>query len=97
MITRTKFMAALSYLGILCFVPLLFGRGDPFVDFHSRQGLVIWIWGMVALFLFPFPFGRLFFSFSSTGILVFSVIGLIAVALGRHWRLPLVYELAEKL
>ncbi|MEI8393201.1 MAG: hypothetical protein WCF85_00595 [Rhodospirillaceae bacterium] len=97
MITRTQLMAALSYLGILCFVPLLFGRNDPFVHFHSRQGLVIWIWGVIALFMFPLPFGRFLFSFSSTVILVFSVIGLISVALGRTWRLPLVNEMAEKL
>ena len=97
MITRTKMMAALSYLGVLCFVPLLFGRGDAFTHFHSRQGLVHWIWGVVALFLCPLPFGRIFFSFSSTAILVFSVIGLVSVLLGQAWRLPLVYELAKKL
>ncbi len=97
MITREKLMAGLSYLGVLCFVPLMFGRGDPFTHFHSRQGLVLWIWGVVALFLFPLPLGRVFFSFSSTAILVFSVVGLVSVALGRTWRLPLVYELAKKL
>ena len=97
MITRTKLMAGLSYLGVLCFVPLLFGKGDEFTHFHSRQGLVLWIWGVVALFLFPLPFGRVFFSVSSTAILVFSVIGLVSVVLGRTWRLPLVNELASKL
>ena len=96
MTIRTKLLAALSYLGVLCFVPLLFGRGDSFTDFHSRQGLVLWIWGVAALFLFPLPFGRVFFSFSSTAILVFSVIGLVSVALGRTWRLPVVHELAAK-
>ena len=97
MTIRTKLMAGLSYLGVLCFVPLMFGRGDAFTHFHSRQGLVLWIWGIVALFLFPLPFGRVLFSFSSTAILVFSVIGLVSVALGRAWRLPLVQELATKL
>ena len=97
MTIRTKLMAGLSYLGVLCFVPLMFGRGDAFTHFHSRQGLVLWIWGIVALFLFPLPFGRVLFSFSSTAILVFSVIGLVSVALGRAWRLPLVHELATKL
>ena len=97
MITRTKLMAALSYLGVLCFVPLLYCRDDPFVHFHSRQGLVIWMWGVVAMFMVSLPFGRLFFSFSSTAILVFSVIGLISVLLGQTWRLPLVHGLAERL
>ncbi len=97
MISRNKLMAGLSYLGVLCFVPLMFGRGDPFTHFHSRQGLVLWIWGVIALFIFPLPFGRFFFSFSSTVILVFSLVGLVSVALDRTWRLPVVGDLAEKL
>jgi len=97
MITRTQIMAALSYLGILCFVPLIYGRGDPFVHFHSRQGLVIWMWGVVALLLLPLPFGRFFFHMSSTAILLLSVAGLVSVLLQKTWSLPFVHGLAEKL
>ena len=97
MVSRSKIMAALSYLGILCFVPLLYKRGDAFIHFHSRQGLVIWMWGVLALFLFPLPFGRFFFSVSSTAIMVFSAIGLVSVILGRTWKLPLVHDVAERL
>lgn len=97
MFSRSQLMAALSYLGVLCFVPLLYGRKDPFIQFHARQGLVIWMWGVVALFLFPLPLGRVLFNFSSSAIMMLSVVGLISVALGRSWRLPLVHELSEKL
>jgi uncharacterized membrane protein len=97
MLTRSKILAALSYLGILCFVPLLLGGNDRFIHFHARQGLVIWIWGVVALFLLPLPFGRLVFGFSSTAVMIFSVLGLVSVALGQRWRLPIVHELSEKL
>jgi uncharacterized membrane protein len=90
-------MAALSYLGILCFIPLLRGGNDRFIHFHARQGLVIWMWGVIALFLMPLPFGRFVFNFSSTAILIFSVFGLVSVMLGQSWRLPLVHELAKKL
>ena len=96
MTTRTRIVAALSYLGILCFVPLVIGRGNHFIHFHSRQGLVIWLWGVVTLFLFPLPLGRLLFMFSSFFILILSAIGIVSVLLGQTWRLPLVYELAEK-
>ncbi len=97
MVTRAKLLAGLSYLGILCFVPLMFGRGDRFVNFHARQGLVIWIWGVVSLIVLPLPFGRLFFSLSSTTILVFSLIGVASVALGNTWKLPIVSDLADRL
>ena len=96
MTTRTRIVAALSYLGILCFVPLVIGRGNHFIQFHSRQGLVIWLWGVVTLILFPFPLGHLLFTFSSFFILILSAIGVVSVLLGQTWRLPLVYELAEK-
>ncbi|CAK0740457.1 Magnetosome protein MamF [uncultured Gammaproteobacteria bacterium] len=95
MALRSYFLAACSYLGVLCFVPLLFGRDDAFIHFHSRQGLVIWMWGVVALLLFPLPFGRLFFGVSSTAIMAFSAIGLISVLLGKTWKLPLVNDMAE--
>ena len=48
---RSRFMAMLSYLGVLCLVPLIRNREDQFVDFHARQGLVIWIIGIFAIFM----------------------------------------------
>ncbi len=96
MTSRTRIVAALSYLGILCFVPLVVGRGNRFIQFHSRQGLVIWLWGVVTLVLFPLPLGSLLFMFSSFLIMILSGIGLVSVLVGQTWRLPVVYELAEK-
>ena len=96
MLTRTKVMSVLSYLGVLCFVPLLLGHGNRFINFHARQGLVIWTWGVVALLLFPLPLGRPLFMISSIAIMIMSAIGLLSVVLGQTWRLPVVYELAEK-
>ncbi len=43
-------MAALSYMGILCFVPLLTNREDEYVHFHAKQGLVLWMWAVIAMF-----------------------------------------------
>ena len=37
--SANKGMGVLSYLGILVFIPLLFGSEDRFVKFHSKQGL----------------------------------------------------------
>ncbi len=95
---RSRVMASLSYLGILCFVPLLLDRDDEFVQFHARQGLVLWMWGVLAIFALSAPgVGKWFFSFSGMAILAFSAVGLISVLLQRAWRLPLIHAVADSL
>jgi fumarate reductase subunit D len=88
---RSYLMSGLSYLGILCFVPLLMSRDDEYVYFHAKQGLVLWIWSVLAMFALHLPgIGKWLFGFSSMGVLVLSVAGLASVALRRAWRLPLI-------
>ncbi len=94
---RSRLLAALSYLGILCFVPLLFGRDDPFVGFHARQGLVIWAWGVLALFTLVIPGLGWFFTFSSSVITILSFIGVVSAVLLQSWKFPLVGDIAERL
>ena len=77
-------------------MPLLFTRGNYFIHFHSRQGLLIWFWGVVTLILLPLPLGSVLFTLSSIFIMVFSGVGLASVFFGQTWRLPVIYELAEK-
>ncbi|CAA7622366.1 hypothetical protein [Magnetospirillum sp. UT-4] len=93
--TRSQVFAAFSYVGVLCFVPLLMSRDDEFVYFHAKQGLVLWMWSMLAMFALHLPgVGKWVFGFSSTGVLILSLAGLASVALRRAWRLPLVSHAA---
>ena len=93
---RTQVMAALSYLGILCFVPLIMVRDDEYVYFHAKQGLVLWMWSVLAMFALHLPgIGKWLFGFSSMAVVVLSVAGLASVAFRRAWRLPLVSSVAE--
>ncbi|MEI6986849.1 MAG: hypothetical protein WCK65_12040 [Rhodospirillaceae bacterium] len=95
---RSKVMAAFSYLGILCFVPLLLNRDDEYVQFHARQGLVLWMWGVLAIFALSLPgIGKWFFSFSGLSIMALSALGLVSVLLQRAWRLPVIYQVSERL
>lgn len=43
-----KTMAALSYLGILCFLPYFLCRDDEFAAYHARQGLGLLLFGVGA-------------------------------------------------
>ena len=79
---RPQVLALLSYLGILCFIPLLFGQRSPFVQFHARQGLVIWAWGVLALMSLAIPgLGPWFCHFSVHLIVLLSAVGVVAAVI----------------
>ncbi len=96
--SRSTVMAALSYLSVLCFVPLLMDRDDEFVYFHAKQGLVIWMVGVLALFVLHVPMiGKWVFGSVSMVVVVFSILGLVSVLFQRAWKLPLVSWLADRI
>ncbi len=86
---RPNRLAILCYLGVLCLVPLILNKDDEFVYFHTLQGIVLWMWGMLAIFSLHVPvIGAFFFSFSALAILVLCVMGITSVLLGQRWKLP---------
>ncbi len=95
---QSRLMAVISYLGILCFVPLLRNVDDEFVHFHAKQGLVIWMWGVVAIFSLYLPgIGKWMFSMSAMAVVAFSVIGIVSAVLNRAWKLPFVHPISNHL
>lgn len=95
---RSRILASFSYLGVLCFVPLIINGEDEYVYFHAKQGLIIWMWGVVAAFALIIPgAGKVFFSFSMLAVLILSIVGLVSVMLDKAWKLPVVYPLASKI
>lgn len=95
---KSRLMAIMSYLGILCFVPLLRNKDDEFVHFHAKQGLVIWMWSVLAIFAIYLPgVGNWLFSFSTLAVLILSTIGVISAALNRAWKLPLIYSVSNRI
>ncbi len=93
---RSRVMAVMSYLGILCFVPLLLNRDDEFVYFHARQGLVIWMWGVIGIFSLYLPgLGKWMFSMSLTLVMILSIIGVLSAVLNRAWKLPFVFGVSK--
>lgn len=93
-----RVLAVMSYLGILSLVPLVVSRKNSYVQFHARQGIVLWIWELLAVYTLLLPvMGTFFFQLSVITCLVLSAVGLVSVLLGRAWRLPLIGFLAEKL
>jgi uncharacterized membrane protein len=95
---RLKIMALFSYLEVLCLIPLIFNKDNSFVAFHARQGLVLWMWRVFAIFSLYLPgVGLYFFSSSSFLILLGSGYGILAVLFNKRWKIPAVSMLAAKL
>lgn len=94
----SRTLAVMSYLGVLSLVPLVMNRDDSYVQFHARQGVVLWMWEVLAIYTLLVPaVGQFFFRFSSLACLVLSVIGVLSVLLGRAWKFPIIGDWATRL
>lgn len=94
-IREGKIFAVLSYLMILCIIPLVFKNDNPFVLSHGKQGLVIFI-GEVAVFILSIVMPWLL-RFGIFILLVISFWGIIEVLRGRYVRLPFICDIADKI
>jgi uncharacterized membrane protein len=91
-----KVLALLSYLSILCIIPLVFKKENPFVLQHGKQGLVLFL-GEVAVFIIQIILGEWIFRLGAFILGVLSFIGIIAVLKGRYIKIPLVSGIAENI
>lgn len=90
-------MAILSYLGILVIIPLLVAKDDEFVRYHSKQGLVLLVVGVVGMFIGVIPIiGWLLAPFITLAWLIFAIMGIINVLKGKKKELPIIGQYAEK-
>ncbi|MBF0489224.1 MAG: hypothetical protein HQL15_01220 [Candidatus Omnitrophica bacterium] len=90
-----KIYALLSYLSILCILPLILKKNNPFVLAHGKQGLVIFV-AEVAIWIVSIVIPVLLAPLTFI-LLVLSFWGLIAVLKGEFVRLPLVSNWADKI
>ncbi len=94
-IMEGKALAILSYLFILCIIPLLLKKENRFVLFHGKQGLIIFVCE-VAVFIVHIVVGQWILDF---GIFLFgllSLIGIVGVLRGRYLKIPVIAEIAER-
>ena len=95
---KSQSMSLMAYMGVLCLVPLVLNRNDDYVNFHTRQGLALWLSEAVAAFALVLPvIGRFFFTFTMVVCVFFSIAGIVGVFLEKAWRFPFFGSLAERL
>ncbi len=95
---ETNIMAIISYISILCLIPILTKEKSEFVRFHAKQGLVLFI-GEVAtgVVLSVVPFLWMLTNLIGLVWLVLSVIGIINVVQKKEKPLPLIGQFADKI
>jgi len=93
-----KLMGILSYIGVLCLIPLLTKKDDKFVFFHAKQGLVLFIAEVLTAFVAAIPFlGWIIAPIASLVWIVLSIIGIINVLGDKTKELPVLGKYAVKI
>ena len=85
-----KRIAILSYLWVLCLIPLLLRTSSKFAQFHAKQGLILFI---ISFFTFLPVIGKLL----QIVIFVVSVIGILKVLNGEYWQIPYIFNISKKI
>jgi len=89
-------IALLSYIGILFLVPLFVARDDPFVKFHVKQGITLFITCLIIGVISIIPiFGWIIGFFAYIVFAVFAIMGIINVLTGKEKPLPLIGKCAD--
>jgi uncharacterized membrane protein len=96
-ILEGKVIAVLSYLSILCILPLIFKRDNHFVLFHGKQGFVIFLGQVAAFVLHTIPIFQWVWQFSIFIFGVISFLGILAVLKGQYLKIPVISDLADKI
>ncbi|MFH1665044.1 MAG: hypothetical protein ABIA77_02735 [Candidatus Omnitrophota bacterium] len=88
----------LSYLWILCLVPVLAKREEGSVKFHARQGLMLFILeiGFGIIGIIPF-LGPVIYTLGMLICGLLSLIGIVQVLMGNQWEMPVIGEWSKQL
>ena len=94
-IQQNKVMAVLAYFGLLFLVPLLAAKESKYAKFHTNQGLVLWIAGLIAgvvssiLAVIPVV-GAILGALISLVMFALMIIGIVNAATSKAKELPVI-------
>lgn len=92
-IEENKLVAALSYVGILCLIPLLAKRESPYCQEHGKQGLVLLLVWIIGSFVFWIP---LIGWMVGAVVFVAAVMAFLKCLEGKFWEIPVIGEWRHK-
>jgi len=93
-IEENSVVAAMSYIYILCLLPLFLKRKSKFAQFHAKQGLLLFIIEVLLGWFFPVPvigwaLGLL--------VLLLAFLGVVNALNGKYWEMPFLGRYTKKL
>ena len=100
-IDEGKSIAWLSYLGILVVIPILVQKDNPYVKFHVKQGIALFIFEFAWSFL-QFPFMIIPYLGVLINVLVWLFFGILVITgivnslSGKTTPLPVIGQIGEK-
>jgi uncharacterized membrane protein len=102
--TENKLIGCLSYVSILCIIPLLLKKEDKFIHDHAKQGLGLFLMEVIVAAIaevvgfIPVIGGLTRFVSWAIGVIfvIISVLGIIKVLSDEHYTVPIIGEKARK-
>ena len=92
-----KAYAALSYLWVLCLVPLFFRRQSAYVQWHAKQGFLLFVGEVVIAMVAWIPvLGWIVGFVGWIAAVILSIMGILAALSGKMWEMPFLGAYAKK-
>ncbi len=91
-------LSAISYLGILCFLPFLLKSKNEYVQFHAKQGLSIFIMEIIFTLIWIVPFiGWIVGALGWLACFIISIVGFVRALFGDRWHIPGLQKIVNKI
>lgn len=91
-----RLAAILSYIPILCFIPLLNMKDNPEARFHARQGVLLFLIELIAVIFLIDGIADFIFKGILLISLALAVVGIYFSLQGKNYKLPIIGDLADK-
>ncbi|HKK21457.1 MAG TPA: hypothetical protein VJ983_08300 [candidate division Zixibacteria bacterium] len=91
-----RMAAIMSYIPLLCFIPLLNMPDNKEARLHARQGTLLFIVELFAAVLLVDGIAHFLFKAILIVAVVFSLVGIIFALQGKNFKLPFIGEFVEK-
>jgi fumarate reductase subunit D len=96
-VVEGKPWAILAYLSILCFIPLIMKRDNPFVLYHAKQGLLLFVGSILFSVSAIIPVIGFIGALGNIAVLVLSIIGIMSALVGKYWKAPVIGKIAASM
>jgi len=97
---KHRFLAAIAYVPLppLFLITLLYhDGGEDFMQFHGKQGLVLFVVWFILFILGFIPLVSLLVGIGYLALIVVAVIAFVRTLTGGRWEIPLVGRYAKRI